>query len=185
MAKMRGTDPLAELLDFFVQASPHSASHWNVETGELFSVRGRRGNRAAVEAFEERLFDEEGWVEVPWLESDDAFAMMEAFVASLAPGRGRTALQQALATDKPFRAFRAAIASRPGLLRRFRQVELEEASERLCQVAVGLDVELPYPALAERQAAIRAEIEAAEDSDAAQGRVAVGSLRIGGARGAR
>ncbi len=185
MAKAGRGDGLGELLDFFAQASPHSASHWNVETGELFSVRGRRGSRAAVEAFEERLFDEEGWVEVPWLESDDAFAMMEAFVASLAPGRGRLVLQQALASDKPFRAFRAAIASRPGLLRRFRQVELEEASERLCQVAVGLELELPHPALAERQAAIRAEIEASEAEDAARGRVSLGSLRIGGARSPR
>ncbi|MCB9738152.1 MAG: hypothetical protein H6747_02715 [Deltaproteobacteria bacterium] len=170
----KGTDGLDRLLDLFVRASPHRHTHWNPETGETFSVRGRKGAAEAVEAFEERLFEEEAWIEVPWLESDDAFAMMQAFASELAPGRGRAVLLAALQTDKPFRAFRAALASRPGLLRRFRAVELEEAAERLCQVAVGLGIELPYPELQERIAAIRAEVAAS-----VPGRVAVASLRIG------
>ena len=101
----------AAIVELFAGASPMTASHWNLATGETFAVRHARRQRALVEAFEERLFDDEdgGWVEVPFLESDDAFNLVRAWVADLSPGKGKAELQRAIAGDKPFRAFRTTL----------------------------------------------------------------------------
>ncbi len=171
------------LVRLFIEAGPHNASHWNTRTGQTFCAP--RGNRRgeAVQQFTDRLMREPDWLEVPYLESDDAYAMAQAFVAGLAPGRGRTALQRALAADKPFRAFRAILGSSPGLSRRWGRLQQQEAALRL----VGLCLDLGMTLLDKdfrRYEAQLAEAEPLEltferSSTAAPIRRSVASLSIG------
>jgi hypothetical protein len=160
-------DVFAALVELFVRADPRSCCHWNTETGEHFWLRRPRRQQVEREAFEARLFEEDGWVEVPWLESDDAYAMAKSFVEALEPGRGRTALLVALASPKPFRAFRTEIAARPGLARRWREAEVREATQRLCTIALSLDVPLGGDVFARLSTDIRAADDAREREDRA------------------
>jgi len=120
-----------DLVALCARASPISMSHWNPATGELFELPRGKARRAQAEAFEQRLWASDAWVEVPCQESDDAFAHARAFVAGLAPGRGKATLGHALDEAKPFRAFRAAIAAMPGLRRRWDAALAAEAEQRL------------------------------------------------------
>ncbi|MBM4344407.1 MAG: hypothetical protein FJ100_13645 [Deltaproteobacteria bacterium] len=125
-----------ELLSLFADASPMSMSYWNPDTGELFALPAGKRRRAAAEAFDRRLLAESegarlGWVEVPFQESDAGFAQALAFAEQLSPGRGRARLLRALAGEKPFRAFRAALHGMPGVHRKWQQVMIAEAELRL------------------------------------------------------
>ena len=153
-----------------------TCSHWNVVTGELFSVRSSRRQRQKVEAFEERLFEEEGWVEVPFLESDDAFSLYREFVDELAPGKGRTELLRALESDKPFRALRQVLKRRPGLQRRWSKVATEEASLRCVVFCVGQGLEMSAAGFAEARETLE---EMWSENDRQAGFVAATSLSIG------
>mgnify|MGYP006928202227 CR=1 FL=1 len=146
LAKCEGGMDAVLLL--FANASPMTASHWNVLTGATFAVRNSRRSRAAVEAFEERLFEEDGWHEVPFQESDDAFAMMNEFADSLRPGKGRTALRNALSDDKPFRRFRAELGRFAGIARRYRELVAEESAARLVVFCLANDLTLDDPRFA-------------------------------------
>lgn len=130
-------------VSLFAAASPMTASHWNVLTGEVFQVRRGKRSRPRLAAFEERLFDEKGWHEVPFQESDDAYSMAVDFVDELSPGKGRSALRAAVEGDKPFRRFRDALKQYLGLQRRYKTVVAEEALGRLVVfcVANGLQVD--------------------------------------------
>ena len=156
-------------------ASPMTCSHWNPLTGELFHVRSSRRQAALVEAFEERLFTEEGWHEVPFLESDDAFALMRDFAQDLGRGRGRTELLAALDGDKPFRRFREVLQRRPGLARRWRKVADEEASVRLAVFCLGQNLTFDHPEFERAVAEIEAEWRRAER---AEGLISVAGLRL-------
>ena len=164
------------LIALFRDASPMTASHWNVVTGEIFAVKNSRRSRVAVETFEERLFDEEGWHEVPFQESDDAYQMMAAFADELRPGKGRTALLRAVESDKPFRAFRVVCNRYPSLQRRWRRSQDDEALARLVGFCLANELWLD-------DARFAAEVERVESqwraADAAEGKLAAAALSIG------
>ncbi len=127
---------LERLLALFADATALSMSHWNPQSGETFSLPRGPARRAAAQAFDARMLAESeqgglGWVEIPYQESDAAHAQAMAFAADLSPGRGRARLLRALQDDKPFRAFRAALHTMPGVLRRWQQAVLAEAEQRL------------------------------------------------------
>ena len=149
----------------FRDASPMTCSHWNTETGEMFKVRSSRRQRTIVEAFEARLFEEEGWHEVPFLESDDEFALMGDFARELGRGKGRSELLAALDGDKPFRRFRNVLKKRPGIARRWRKVANEEASVRLAIFCLGQDLSFEHPEFAEAVSLVRAEWESSERAE--------------------
>lgn len=150
-----------KLIALFADASPLSMSHWNPRTGEVFSLpRGKRRKDAAA-AFEQRLFQEEDWHEIPCLESDDAHALAVAFAETLHPGKGKTAVLAALAGDKPFRNLRQVLAGAPGLARRYRTVLEAEAEERLVTFCEGLGLVLADP----RFAAAAARLQEPEFED--------------------
>lgn len=178
-ASGRARGSWAAVHKLFRDASPLTCSHWNVDTGELFSVRSSRRQRGLVEAFEDRLFNEEGWVEVPFLESDDAFGLMREFAAELAPGKARTELLAALDQDKPFRRFRTVLGRRPGIARRWKKLADEEAGMRLAVFCLGQEVEMSGPEFAAAADAVR---EVWRESDRQEGRVAVSTLSLGRAR---
>jgi hypothetical protein len=136
----RGDWPV--LVALFRDASPQSQSHWNPLTGEVFSLPRRGDRQRRADAFGLRLMREEGWQEVPWLESDDAFALLTAFVQGLAAGRGKRELLYALDADKPFRSVRAVLGRSPGLARRYQRVVAAEAELRLVQFCLDLGLEL-------------------------------------------
>ncbi len=166
---MRGD--IDALVRLFSRASPMSASHWNPLTGETFAVR-KKGQKQRLAAFEERLFEEDGWVEVPYAESDDAFALMDGWAEDLRPGKGRTAIVAALAGDKPFRSFRAAVKRFPGLYRRWQQTEAQEAAVRLVVFCLSQDGRIDDP----RFKAIERELADEWDAEERQ----VGLIRVEG-----
>ncbi len=133
------------LVRLCVQASPLSMSHWNPRTGEIFTLTKGRDRQARAEAFQQRLFSEDDWIEVPCLESADGYALAEAFANSLSSGRGKQAVQQALAGPKPFRALRQVLAQAPGLDRRYEKMVREEAELRLAELCLGLELLHPDP----------------------------------------
>lgn len=127
---------LAALIELFADATAVSMSHWNPVTGETFQLPAGPRRRAAAQAFELRLLaqaeqDGLGWVEVPFQESDAAHAQAREFVSGLVAGRGRATLLRALAAEKPFRAYRAALRTMPSLARRWQLSVLAEAERRL------------------------------------------------------
>ena len=159
------------LIDLFLRAGPHSCAHWNTETGELFELRSKKGADAALEAFEERLFAEDGWIEVPWQGSDEAFSVAQAFAEELDEGPSRAELLLALEGDKPFRAFRAVLSAHPALARHWRERDREAAAWRLVEVAVALDVELPTEKL--RSMAAELAAEQADGDESAEAKAAL------------
>ena len=149
----------------FREASPMTCSHWNPDTGEMFRVKSSKRQRLLVEAFEDRLFNEEGWHEVPFLESDDEFALMGDFAKELGRGKGRTELLAALAGDKPFRRFREVLQRRPGMERRWRTVANEEASVRLAIFCLGQALRFDHDEYRTAVDFVRAEWESAERAE--------------------
>jgi hypothetical protein len=186
-SKATGAEAQAEaLIELFLRAGPHSCAHWNTETGELFELRSKRGADAAIEAFEERLFAEDGWIEVPWQASDEAFSVAQAFAEELDEGPSRAELLLALEGDKPFRGFRAVLAAHPALARHWRDRDREAATWRLVEMAVALEVELPTEKLRSMAAELAAEQgdgdgdgEAEADASMPTGLVPTSRLSIG------
>jgi hypothetical protein len=133
------------LVELFVRASPLAMTHWNPRTGEMFALPRGKQRRATAHTFELRLLAESDWIEVPWLESGDAFAMAQAFVDALDPGRARAQLVAALVGPKPFRALRTVLEGHPGLRRKYRRVCEEEAAERLVHTCLALGLRLADP----------------------------------------
>lgn len=172
----RAAGNFEEIAQLFRAASPMSFSHWNTASGETFSVRHSRRQRALVEAFEERLFEEEDWYEVPFQESDDAFAMIREWVNELRPGKGRAALMLALEGDKPFRAFRVVLKRFPGLARRFERLALEEAQARLVVFCLGQNMVFSSPIFQRLAAQLREQMV---DDQGVAPVVATASLSIG------
>lgn len=187
--KLQGAASLARadfdrLLAAFVATHPHRPCHWNPASGELFAPPAGPKGQAAREAFELRLLQEDGWIELPWQESDDAYAQARQFVAQLKPGKGRAELARALDTAKPFRSFRAVLGKHPGLARRWEAEANAEALARLVECCVAHDV---APADPRYDAALKAW-EAAQACSAPvvfapaapqPVRVSLGSLRLG------
>ncbi len=150
-----------DLVRLFADASPLAMSHWNPRSGEVFSVPRGKARKAVAAAFEQRLMEEEDWLEVPYLESDDAHALAVAFAETLHPGKGKTAILAALAGDKPFRKLREVLAGAPGLTRRYRTVLEAEAEERLVTFCEGLGLHLDDP----RFAAVLTRLQSADDDE--------------------
>ncbi len=138
-----------QLVKLFAEASPLRMGHWNPLTGEVFAAPRRKNARAIAEAFELRLLDEEGWLEVPFLESDEAFALAVNWAQSLDPGRGKAAVTQALGQAKPFRQLRVVLGQMVGLQRRYEKAVREEAEARLVELCVGLGFSLDHPRFGE------------------------------------
>lgn len=136
------------LVVLFRDANPQSLSHWNPSSGEVFALPRRGDRQRLADAFGLRVMREEGWQEVPWLESDDAFALLTAFVGGLAAGRGKRELLAALESDKPFRSCRAVLGRSPGLARRYQRVVDAEAELRLVQFCLDLGFEHVAPEFA-------------------------------------
>jgi hypothetical protein len=139
------------LVRLFAEASPLTMSHWNPMTGEVFWLpHGQANRKATAEAFENRLFREQGWFEVPFLESDEAFGLAGSFAASLTAGRGKADVMAALEGPKPFRALRTVLAGAPGLDRRHKRFVEAEAELRLATFCAsqGLDLDDPRFAIA-------------------------------------
>ncbi len=112
-------------------------SHWNPQTGELFELPRGKQRTATAERFEQRLWRDPQWVEIPCQESDGGFQLANQFVAQLRPGRGRHELAMALQGPKPFRALRAALERHPGLKRRWLAVVEQEATLRLTEFCLS------------------------------------------------
>ena len=138
-----------QLVKLFAEASPLRMGHWNPQTGEVFAAPRRKNSRAIAAAFELRVLQEEGWLEVPFLESDEAFALAVSWAQSLDPGRGKAAVTQALAQEKPFRQLRAVLGQMIGLQRRYEKAVREEAEARLVELCVGLGLTLDHPRFVE------------------------------------
>lgn len=139
----------AKLVKLFAEASPLRMGHWNPLTGELFAAPRRKNSPAIAAAFELRILQEDGWLEVPFLESDEAFALAVNWAQSLDPGRGKAAVTQALAREKPFRHLRAVLGQMIGLARRYDKAVQEEAEARLVELCVGMGMTLAHPRFAE------------------------------------
>lgn len=177
------------LLQLFLQTHPHRPCYWNPLTGELFAPPAGAKGAAAREAFELRLLDEDGWLELPWQESDDAYTQARNFTAQLKPGKGRAELSKALGQPKPFRAFRAVLGRHPGLARRWDAEATAEALARMVECCVAHDVTLADPRFASAQEAWEAAqacatpitFEAATPEPVASTpvRVTLGALRLG------
>lgn len=150
------------LVRLFADASPLNLSHWNPSTGEVFYLGKGKYRGAKAEAFQQRLFREDDWIEVPHLESADGFALAQKFAQSLSSGRGKTAVVQALAGPKPFRALRTVLAGAPGLQRRYERMLKAEAELRLAEVCLGLNLTLADPRF---QTAAERLLEAEEEPD--------------------
>jgi hypothetical protein len=103
----------------------------------------------AKEAFELRLLEEDGWIEIPWQESDDAYGQARQWLSKLKPGKGRAELARALDTPKPFRAFRNVLAKHPGLARRWQEESTAEALARMVECLVAHEVTLQDPRFVE------------------------------------
>jgi hypothetical protein len=137
------------LVRLFAEASPLTMSHWNPMTGEVFWLpHGQANRKATAEAFENRLFREQGWFEVPYLESDEAFGLAGSFAASLTAGRGKAEVMLALEGPKPFRALRTVLAGAPGLDRRHKRFVEAEAELRLATFCASQGLELDDPRFA-------------------------------------
>lgn len=171
-----------KLIELFAAATPMSMSHWNSRTGDVFALPAGKRRQQAAQDFERLLWRDEAWVEVPFQESDAAFALATEFVASLQPGRGRVALQVALQGPKPFRAFRAAIAHFAGLARRWYAQQAAEAELRLIQFCLAQSWALADPRFAgavERWLDANDEqVEVAPQPFAERVRVAVAALSL-------
>lgn len=135
------------LVQLFAHASPVSMSHWQPQTGETFQVRpGNAAKRAAQgAAFEQRLWHEEQWVEIPCQESDVAFVQLQTFVAALRPGKAKAQLTVIVQAPKPFRHFRQRVAKWPGVARRWQSVVDAEAALRLAQFCLAQGWRLADP----------------------------------------
>ena len=173
------------LVRLFAGANPMSMSHWNPMTGEVFFLPRGKSAKAAAAVFEARLWQEEDWLEVPYLESDSAHALAVAFARGLRPGKGKTEILESLTGDKPFRKLRAVLGRAPGLQRRYDAVLDAEAETRLVQFCAELDLSLGDPrfgvALAEIQAHEPVEVVEFEPREAGPRRSAA-SLSIGRVR---
>ncbi len=184
---VRGTWP--ELVRLFAHASPVSMSHWNPTTGETFEAPRGKQRAITVQRFEERLWRDTQWMEIPYQESDEAFAQTEQFVADLRAGKAKTQLAAALIGPKPFRAFRAVLGAHPGLQRRWNDLQAQQSAERLVEfcLAQGYLIEDPRfeQALEGWLDAREAEDDEDDDEDApipavpAAARRAIGSLSLG------
>ncbi len=149
------------LVKLFAEASPLRMGHWNPQTGEVFVAPRHKKGRAIAAAFELRLLEEEGWLEVPFLESDDAFALAVNWAESLDPGRGKRAVTQALAQEKPFRQLRVVLGQMVGLDRRYEKAVREEAEARLVEFCVSMSLTLNHPRFVE----LAPYFQDAEDAD--------------------
>ena len=126
----------------FRQASPHRPSWINIETGEVKRFNPRKLGRAKYEALEERLYDEQGWVEVPYAESDDEFADMMSFAASPDAGKASKHLIFALQAPKPFRGFRTTLEQHQSAAAMWDANRLREAEHRLVAFCRAYDIHL-------------------------------------------
>lgn len=135
------------LVALFGRASPVSMSHWNPRTGNVFELRAPSPQHRAKlsAAFEQQLWQDADWVEIPCQESDAAFAQIAAFVGALRPGKAKTQLATAIASPKPFRRFRQLMAGWPGVARRWQAVVDGEAALRLAEFCLSQNWRLADP----------------------------------------
>jgi len=134
-----------DLLALFVNAHPINMSHWNPRSGAVFVAPTGEKRGKAVADFEQRLFDDADWIEVPFVESDTAHELAVKWCETLAAGKGKAAVKAALLGPKPFRALRAALKSAPGLARRYQRAMEEEAAIRLVEFCLSQDWRLNDP----------------------------------------
>lgn len=133
------------LVRLFARASPVSMSHWNPGTGECFELPRGKQRAATAARFEQRLWQDERWVEIPCQESADGYQQAVAFTAQLRPGKACQQLQRALAGPKPFRGFRAVLQAHPGLQRRWQDGVEAEAELRLAEFCLAQGWRLADP----------------------------------------
>ncbi len=120
-------------------------SHWNPRSGEVFVAPNGDKRSKAVADFEQKLFEDADWIEVPFVESDTAHELAVKWCETLAAGKGKVAVKTALLGPKPFRALRAALKGAPGLARRYQRALEEEAAIRLVEFCLSQDWRLDDP----------------------------------------
>jgi len=139
----------------FREASPHKSSWVNLITGEVKRFNPRKLGEERVLALESALYDEEGWVEIPYAESDDEYHDMRAFAASPEAGRGSRDLIMALGDDKPFRRFREALRKHDDARGAWFENRRREAELRLVAFCIAMELEFDHPQYHRRLAELR------------------------------
>ncbi|MFT5431836.1 MAG: hypothetical protein ACI9OJ_002534 [Myxococcota bacterium] len=142
----------------FREASPHQSSWINIQTGDAKRFNPRKLGADRVAELEEALYDEEGWVEIPYAESDDEYQDMRAFATSPECGRAGRDLIMGLADEKPFRSFRVALKNHKPAKAAWFENRRKEAELRLVAFCRAFEIALKHPEYLKRVA----EVEAAE-----------------------
>lgn len=158
------------LVAAFRDATMVDTYYLNTRTGKLLYHNPRKLGAARAQKVEERVFEEEDWIEIPYVESDEEFAAMEAFASSGAAGEAREALRSAITSDKPFRRFREALRQAPGAAAAWEEERLRAALDRLVDFCEALEIEIDHPAFAALRSAARGEATLAPASSLSIGR---------------
>lgn len=145
------------LVAAFRDATMVDTYYLNTRTGKILYHNPKKLGGARAEKIEARVFEEEDWVELPFQESDDEFAAMEAFAGSAEAGRARGELQAALAGEKPFRRFRETLRQHPEAMSAWDQTRLREALDRLVDFCEAMEIEIDHPAFGALQSAARGD----------------------------
>lgn len=139
----------------FRDATMVDTYYLNTRTGHILYHNPKKLGAARAQRIETRVFEEEDWVELPFLESDDEFAAMEAFAE--AAGRSGAELREALAGEKPFRRFREVLRQQPDVMSAWEQERLRAALDRVIEFCEAMEIEIDHPAFAALQSAARGE----------------------------
>lgn len=145
------------LVAAFRDATMVDTYYLNLRSGQVLYHNPRKIGAARAQKVEARVFEEEDWVELPFLESDEEFQAMEAFAASEAPGRAAPELRAALTGDKPFRRFREVLRAHPAASEAWEEQRLRAALDRLVDFCDAMEVAIDHPAFDALRAAASGE----------------------------
>lgn len=150
------------LVAAFRDATLLDSYYLNSRTGQILFHNERKLGRKRAAKVEARVFDEPDWLELPFLESDDEYAEMQAFAESAEAEGAGPELLAALGGEKPFRRFREALRQHPTVAEAWEQVRLRSAIVRLVDFCEAFELTIEHPAFEAARAAFGAE----DDPDA-------------------
>lgn len=145
------------LVAAFRDATMVDTYYLNLRTGHVLFHNPRKIGAARAQKVEDRVFAEEDWVELPFLESDEEFAAMEAFAGSDDAGAAGVELTAALQGEKPFRRFRETLRLHPAVAEAWEQQRLRDAMDRLVEFCDAMEVAIDHPAFDALHAAATGE----------------------------